>query len=225
MKKIILTFALILTFAISAPTADAFTSKYANFWAELFGHKFDNQNPAKKSYSRRTIKRRPVSRLSNRRSLFSRRFKQRRFLIRRTTNIPGLVATISPTSPNQSIYKVDENPINIFKIGIRNDGKTSYTKFPATILLDKAEFQLFSKNGIFDDARDFDLVVNGESFSFDADGKATIRFNNARLAEGESLELNIAIKAATLLKSIARNIKKMCGTNQCNGTGSLKRII
>lgn len=208
MKKTIIAFALVLTFGLSVPTADAFTSQYADFWAELFGHKFDNQNSPKKTISpysyrttRQTIKRQPVSRLSNRRSLFSRNFNRSSLSSRRNfnrniqTNSAGLVATISSTSSNENIYKVDTTPINIFKLGIRNGIKTSSSRLPATVLLDKAEFQLFSKNGIFDDASDFDLVINGETFSFAENGKVTIRFNNARLAEGENLELDIAIKA------------------------------
>ena len=205
MKKRLITFVLILTCGLAlVPQANAFRSRYADFWAQLFGHHFSNQkNPAKKSASPRfnTLTRRyPTrtrlsSRFHNRRSLlFSRDFRNR-YNINRQNNAMGLVATISPTTPNQSIYKVTDDPVSVFKIGVRNNSHTSSTKFPANFLLDKAEFQLFSRNGIFTDPSDFDLVVNGESFQFDKNGKATISFNNARLAEGESLELDVAIKA------------------------------
>ncbi len=203
MKKTLIAIALILTFGLSVPTADAFTSKYHDFWAQLFGKKFSNQNFAEKNISpyfirtanRRTFRRNTSSRLLKRRSLFSRRFTRRSFSRTLTTNTNGLVATISSTAPNQNIYEVNETPINVFKLGIRNNSRTSSLRLPKTIMLDKIEFQLFSKNGIFDDASDFDLVVNGENFSFDAEGKVTIQFNNARLAEGENLALDIAIKA------------------------------
>lgn len=201
MKKTLTAFVLIITFGFSFQTADAFTSKYANFWAELFGHKFSNQNSAKKSYtpsysSKNTRRSRFSSRLSDRRTRFSRNsFSRRSFGLSSRSNSPSLLATISSTASDDNIYEVNETPINIFKLGVRNNTRTASSKFPANIMLDQAEFQLFSKNGIFDDPRDFDLVVNDEAFSFDEAGKVTLRFNNARLAEGENLELDIAIKA------------------------------
>jgi hypothetical protein len=194
MKKTIIALSLVLTFGLSIQTADAFSSKYAHFWEELFGKyssHFSGQKTTKQKLN--TVNYDNFSRDFNKKRTLKRSWRTH---LTRKTRTASLLATLTSIAPTKDIYEITNSPVNIFKLGVKNSGKSSSSKLPTSVLLDKAEFQLFSKNGIFqENSRDFLLIVNDDKeFQFDSNGKVTLQFNNARLAEGGSLDLNIAIK-------------------------------
>lgn len=103
-------------------------------------------------------------------------------------------ATIKAIQPRESVHTITTDPVNVFQIGVRNATQKSSLTFSEALLLDKATFVLFSNTGITEDVRDLELDIEGASADFNADGTVTVRFQNARLAQGESLYFNVSVR-------------------------------
>lgn len=103
-------------------------------------------------------------------------------------------ARVKAIRPRQSVHTITTDPIDIFKIGIRNTTPANSMRFTEAMLLDRATFSLFSNAGIAEDIKNLELEIEGNTMSFDADGLVTINFHNARITRGDSLELNVSIR-------------------------------
>ncbi|MCF7812387.1 hypothetical protein K9M59_02210 [Candidatus Gracilibacteria bacterium] len=121
---------------------------------------------------------------------------------RQNTSLTGqtdhqLTVHVNSIRPNQDVSSITSQPIRVFQIGVSNNSRGVGTDFVEPVLLDTLTFQMFSNSGIASDPTNFSLVlegVEGQEFEFEQNGEVTLRFQKARLAQGDSLSFNVALK-------------------------------
>ena len=77
---------------------------------------------------------------------------------------------------------------------MKNTTQESSTRFYEALLLDSATFRLFSNSGITEDVRDLEIDIEGSRANFNADGTVTVRFQNARISSGDSVNFDVSIR-------------------------------
>jgi len=92
------------------------------------------------------------------------------------------------------ISEITDQSIPVFSLGFAHTGPVNRTDFKPAINVNKVAFRLIDNTGAVANPSDFSLVVAGEDFNFERDGKVVINFNNFRLANGESKALDVAVK-------------------------------
>lgn len=109
----------------------------------------------------------------------------------------SLKINILPIKQSKDVTELTIQPVRIFQIGLSNTSNANSTQFNEPIQLTQLTFQMYSNTGIAADPKNFSLIVSeteDQSFEFGSNGKVTLRFNNARLAKGDDLVLNVEIK-------------------------------
>lgn len=99
---------------------------------------------------------------------------------------------LSQRKPHQ---RIDDEVIDVFHLSLFHKNTSLQRNFVGAVLLDSLEFQLFSGTGIAQNPQDFELVINGEEgYAFSSQGNVKIHFQNARMASGDSLELEVGVR-------------------------------
>lgn len=125
----------------------------------------------------------------------------RNTLIRRRVSVSSsdvseatVQARLTPIRPRTDVHTITDEPLQLFKIGVKNTTQGSNTTFVEPLLLEEATFRLFANSGIAEDVQHLELNIDGQTSSFDTDGRVTVQFNNARLAQGESVDFDVFIQ-------------------------------
>ncbi len=101
--------------------------------------------------------------------------------------------TVNPITLRQDINNITSEAVDLFNIGLSNPASSS-SSFVAAAQVSQMKFQITDNTGVVSDFSDFDLVVEDQSFQFERTGYITLKFNNLRLAAGESRSLDVQIK-------------------------------
>ncbi len=218
-KTYIVIVAFLLTALIGVSTVEAITySNSSNYWT-TWRNKLTSRTNATTRYRssrRRSInwgpgyyrsKNRSVKPVSTSTIPYRSKATYPSYSSRSRTTTPTVkskyVLGVSVISAEQSqpIATIDKTPIRVFQLGVNNKSTVRKNSFVEALKLDTMTFQMFSNTGIAADPRMFELGVsetsgNGEPtyFQFNRNGKVTLKFNNARVAKGEGIELGIDVR-------------------------------
>lgn len=117
------------------------------------------------------------------------------FYTQHIQNQKQVAVRVRALKQKQSQQAIDNTIEKAFVIHIYHRSLGDDRILQEAVLLDQIEFQMFSQSGIAKDPEDFELVVNGEKgYGFDDDGRLNLQFQNARIAKGEDIELNIGVR-------------------------------
>ncbi len=106
----------------------------------------------------------------------------------------GLTAFVVPKTQSEYIYKITNDPIDLFTIGFKNNSVRSSTTFNEALKVTQLKFQITDSRGLPSDLSDLSLVIDDQDFPFSKNGYLTLKFNNLRLAVGEDWELDVKVK-------------------------------
>ncbi len=101
--------------------------------------------------------------------------------------------SVRPIRTGKTITLLDETPVDLFDLNFSYRNNTD-KDFVESSRVTSVTFEIFGNTGLAENLDHLKLVANEEEFRFSADGHVTLRFGNARLAQGESINLPIAIK-------------------------------
>lgn len=93
------------------------------------------------------------------------------------------------------IQDIEGTVHDVLTINITNKVSKARTTIPTVLLVDEMKVQLFSGSGIAEDPENFELVVNeNQSYNFEKDGTVSLQFKNARIAQNESIGLDLGVQ-------------------------------
>lgn len=154
-------------------------------------------SPRYRAPSRTTYTPRSSVRTTSSRATTSRTSNYRVYPTRTTTTSAQtqstVKATVTPITLRQDINNITSQPVDLFSIGLSNAGSNG-TSFTPAALVTEMKFRITDNSGSVSDFSDFDLVVEDQPFQFERNGYITLKFNNLRLARGESRALDVQIK-------------------------------
>ncbi len=121
----------------------------------------------------------------------------------------SLSANINLVRKPGAILAIDPNPVPLFELGFYWPRYTNSINFPRAVLLEELKFKIIENKGLVNDFRNFQLNIDDESYEFEKDGTLTLRLQNARIAQGRNLNLDIdiAIKDPDVLPHIPGNLR------------------
>ncbi len=125
-------------------------------------------------------------------------------------NTKSLTIKINPVRAGHAVSSLDSTPVNVFELGVFNTSKIQRNYFPEALLLDKITFQMFQNTGLASDPTHFDIQIwydtrglslsqeqtfdeESQQFQFESDGKVSVQFHNARVAQSEDLKIGVKI--------------------------------
>jgi hypothetical protein len=221
-KTYIIIVALLMTALIGVPTAEAITySKSSDYWT-TWRNNITNRTNSKTRY--RSSRRRSVNwgigyyRSKNKsvrsvptsivpyreKSTYPTTYQRSRSRTTTSSAVKSkyvLGVSVVSTEQSQPITTITQTPIRVFQLGVNNKSTVRKNSFVEALKLDTMTFQMFSNTGLAADPRMFELGVSETSgdleptyFQFDRYGKVTLKFNNARVAKGEGIELGIDVR-------------------------------
>ncbi|MDH3324424.1 MAG: hypothetical protein OEL89_02200, partial [Candidatus Peregrinibacteria bacterium] len=199
MKKLILALAVLSLFTVEIIEAAWYTqARYYNYRPSTSSSRnYRNYVPRTTSTFRSRNYRNYRHRTTSTFKRTNRRVSPRTYLYsrtKRTTSTEQLTVKVAPVRSLNAITSVYDDPAKIFEINVSNPGLRSSQLYTEAIKLTDLEFKMFGNTGVAANPRNFQLVVNDESFNFDRNGKVNLSFKNARLARGENIDLDIYLK-------------------------------
>ncbi len=215
MKKLfsLFTFGLILSSFLVFPQPSEAVS-YGNYWDYYRDYYANKYGASRSSYTPRYSSRRSTSRYvrptyRTRTTNYNRSYTpttSNRYSNRRTNNYsnylygrrnqassPVIRATSNPITLRQDVNEISSTPIDLFNIGLHYPRVSSTQLYPAALVREMT-FRIVDNSGVVSEFDDFELVVEDQAFQFNRNGYITLDFQNLRLAQSESRELNVQIK-------------------------------
>lgn len=181
---------------VSTVKAVTGSTSYWDFYQRYYSEEIRTSSPAyapryrlpsKTSYTPRTRVNTRAIRTSN----------YRVYPTNRTSTIVPVKSSVNvmvtPVTLTKEINNISNQSVKLFDIGLSNLASRSTTFVPAA-QVQEMKFKITDNTGSVSDFSDFDLLVEDQFFQFARNGYLTLKFNNLRLAAGESRALDVQIR-------------------------------
>jgi len=146
------------------------------------------RTPTRTTYTPRSTFNTTASRTSNYRV-----YPTSRTTTTSTQSTSSVNVTANPITLRQDINNISSQPVDLFSLGLSNPAYSGSNFSPAA-LVTEMKLQITDNTGVVSDFSAFDLVVEDQPIQFERNGYITVKFNNLRLARGESRNLDVQIQ-------------------------------